>query len=99
MNARCPICRNALVEADAVALGAFGKPWFAVHRGPCQTAVQEILRSGALVALGALKNVLKVKAPGALKVAEGAAIGMRLFRDAHTPVVTPTPTMPGGTRA
>lgn len=80
MNAFCPVCRTAVTPENAVVLGAFGKAWFTVHQGACHEATQRVIRSGALVALGALRTVLKTQAPTALKVVESAATGLRLFR-------------------
>ncbi len=80
MNARCPICRHPVAPSDAVAMGAFGRPWFQVHEGQCYRKTIDMLRSGAVMALGALRKVLVKKSPTALRVTEGVAIGMQIFK-------------------
>jgi hypothetical protein len=80
MNAFCPVCRTTVEPHQAVVMGAFGKPWFTVHAGACQDAVKSVMKEGALVALGALRTVLKTRSPQALKVVEGVATGLKLFR-------------------
>lgn len=83
MNAFCPVCRNVVEPHEAVVLGAFGKPWFTVHRDGCHQVVQDVIKQGALVALGALRTVLKAQSPGALRAVEGVAAGLKLFRGAN----------------
>jgi hypothetical protein len=85
VNAVCPVCRNAVTHDQGVVMGAFGKPWFTVHREGCHQVVQEVVKQGALVALGALRMVLKTQSPGALRAVEGVAAGMRLLRGAGAP--------------
>jgi hypothetical protein len=85
VNAFCPFCRTVIYDGQGVVMGAFGRPWFTVHTGQCHEAVKAVLRQGALVALGALRTVLKAQSPGALKAVEGVAAGLKLFRGLGAP--------------
>ena len=61
-------------------VGAFGRPWFMVHRERCLGLVQLGAQGAIVGALYGLKYVLQQKAPKALLVLEGTTKAVRQIR-------------------
>lgn len=77
----CKVCRKPIARPeDGTLVGAFGRPWFAVHQGPCVALVKAGAHGAILGALHGIKYVLRKKAPVALTLLESTTQAVRQMR-------------------